>query len=93
MITGRAIQSLWMVFTHRSAIANAPGILFSGGAFFPRDKKHWNDAEAEAVLACSKLSDITNNEIIDEMRNLKITDEEFAILKVICFFMPGIIFD
>uniref|UniRef100_A0AC35G625 Uncharacterized protein n=1 Tax=Panagrolaimus sp. PS1159 TaxID=55785 RepID=A0AC35G625_9BILA len=88
MIVGRSIQSLWMVFTHRSAIANAPGILFSGGCFFPRDKNEWINIDSDAVLSCSRTSDIANNELIDEMKELKITDEEFAILKVICFFMP-----
>uniref|UniRef100_A0AC34FJH3 Uncharacterized protein n=1 Tax=Panagrolaimus sp. ES5 TaxID=591445 RepID=A0AC34FJH3_9BILA len=88
MIIGRSIQSLWMVFSHRSAIANAPGILFSGGCFFPRDKNEWIHIDSEAVLSCSRTSDIANNELIDEMKALKITDEEFAILKVICFFMP-----
>jgi hypothetical protein len=87
MIIGRSIQSLWMVFTHRSAVANAPGILFSGGCFFPRDRNEWENIDSEAVLSCSRTSDIANYELIDEMRALKISDEEFAILKVICFFM------
>jgi hypothetical protein len=88
MVIGRSIQSLWMVFTHRSAIENAPGILFSGGCFFPRDKNEWSNIDSEAVLSCSRTSDIANKELIDEMKALKITDEEFAILKVISFFMP-----
>ena len=89
MIIGRAIQSLWMVFTHRSAINNAPGILFSGGSFFPRDNSKWANADSEAVLSCSRISDIANHEIIDEMRRLEITEEEFAILRVLCFFSAG----
>jgi hypothetical protein len=88
MVIGRSIQSLWMVFTHRSAIENAPGILFSGGCFFPREKKEWINIDSDAVLSCSRTSDIANKELIDEMKALKITDEEFAILKVISFFMP-----
>ena len=83
------MQSLWAVFTHRSAINNAPGILFSAGCYFPKDRDDWSDLDPEIITSCSRISDMVNWEIIDEMKNLQITDEEFSILKVLFFFTAG----
>uniref|UniRef100_A0A914QMN8 NR LBD domain-containing protein n=1 Tax=Panagrolaimus davidi TaxID=227884 RepID=A0A914QMN8_9BILA len=86
LIAGRSMQSLWATFTHRSAGYNAPGILFPGGCYFPRDKEEWKKMDPNIIMSCSRISDMVNYEIIDEMKSLEITDEEFAILKVLCFF-------
>uniref|UniRef100_A0A914QRK1 NR LBD domain-containing protein n=1 Tax=Panagrolaimus davidi TaxID=227884 RepID=A0A914QRK1_9BILA len=86
LIIGRSMQSLWITFSHRSAIGDAPGILFTGGCYFPRDKEEWKKMDPNIIMSCSRISDMVNYEIIDEMKSLEITDEEFAILKVLCFF-------
>uniref|UniRef100_A0A914YEK5 NR LBD domain-containing protein n=1 Tax=Panagrolaimus superbus TaxID=310955 RepID=A0A914YEK5_9BILA len=86
LISGRSMQSLWTTFSHRSAVNEAPGILFTGGSYFPRDKEEWKKMDPNIIMSCSRISDMVNYEIIDEMKSLSITDEEFAILKVLCFF-------
>ncbi|KAE9549459.1 hypothetical protein FO519_007334 [Halicephalobus sp. NKZ332] len=84
---GRGMSSVWMLFTHRSAVTQAPGLVFTGGCYFPRDKRLWDQIEVEAQLAGKKLSDLANNEIIDEMRNLNISTTECALLKLLSLFM------
>ena len=81
------MASVWMLFTHRSAITQAPGLLFTGGCYFPRDKSIWDQVDIETQLAGKKVSDLANNEIIDEMRDLNISTTECALLKLLSLFM------
>lgn len=68
-------------------MANAHGILFTGGAYFPRDKRLWSELDSISKLSGQRISDIANDEIIDEMRSLQVTTTECALLKLLSFFM------
>uniref|UniRef100_A0A7E4V429 Nuclear receptor domain-containing protein n=1 Tax=Panagrellus redivivus TaxID=6233 RepID=A0A7E4V429_PANRE len=86
LIVGRSVQCIWMLFSHRSAINTTSGVVFSAGCYYPRVEENV-ELDSITKMCCERTAKLTTIEVIDEMRRLKITMAEYALLRLITLFM------
>uniref|UniRef100_A0A914EAR0 Uncharacterized protein n=1 Tax=Acrobeloides nanus TaxID=290746 RepID=A0A914EAR0_9BILA len=88
MLLSRCVSSVFLLFGHRSHKMNVPGIALGGGTYFPTNQEEWNYVDKDIVMLMANSSGIMSS-YIQQIGQLKMTDAEFALLRVISFFMIG----
>ena len=69
--------------------ANAKGVVFSGGSYFPRDEQEQDtmvDPEIKPYL--KRLTNWLYDEFVISAKKMNLTEAEYAILRLLIFFVP-----
>uniref|UniRef100_A0A914CLB5 NR LBD domain-containing protein n=1 Tax=Acrobeloides nanus TaxID=290746 RepID=A0A914CLB5_9BILA len=67
---------------------NDDEIPFGGGAYFPMDTSCWSEIDPIIVKLHGEVLHLLATNFIQEIREMKITEAEYALLRVISFFTP-----
>uniref|UniRef100_A0A914Q1P6 Uncharacterized protein n=1 Tax=Panagrolaimus davidi TaxID=227884 RepID=A0A914Q1P6_9BILA len=84
LIFARSVPCLWMMLCQRSIIYGTNGISLSGGIYFPLDEKEQAQINTTAML--KKICILLMEEFIQPAKAINLTQSEYAILRVLCFF-------
>ncbi|KAE9552012.1 hypothetical protein FO519_004775 [Halicephalobus sp. NKZ332] len=89
LIIDRTVPCIDILLAHRGLMTGAKGVVFSGGSYFPRDEKEQNtlvDPDIRPYL--KRLTNWLFDEFIVPAKKMKLTEAEYAILRVLVFFVP-----
>ncbi|KAH7729454.1 Nuclear hormone receptor [Aphelenchoides avenae] len=87
IITARAIPCSWLLMGHRSALHQVEGYACAIGEYFPTGKQQdYVDAEIRP-LSC--VCNAAHTDLIKPFQKIGVSESEYAMLRVICFFMPA----
>jgi hypothetical protein len=87
MLMYRCIPCCWMLMGHRSAVLGINGFTCGAGRYFPAGKEQAKlDPEFHSMTV---VCDAAVTDLIQPMQNIAISEAEYAMLKVLCFFMPA----
>jgi len=89
LIIDRTVPCIDVLIAHRAMTANAKGVVFSGGSYFPRDEQEQDtlvDPEIKPYL--KRLTNWLYDEFVTPAKKMNLTEAEYAILRVLIFFVP-----
>uniref|UniRef100_A0AC34GUK5 NR LBD domain-containing protein n=1 Tax=Panagrolaimus sp. ES5 TaxID=591445 RepID=A0AC34GUK5_9BILA len=86
LIFARSVPCLWMMICQRSIIYKTKGISLSGGVYFPMDEKEQTQINNNAMPFLKKICVLLMEEFIQPAKAINLTQSEYAILRVLCFF-------
>ncbi|KAE9546471.1 hypothetical protein FO519_010317, partial [Halicephalobus sp. NKZ332] len=89
LMIARSIPCVWMMVSHRSMIYNTNGISISGGTYFPKDEEERQQVDKEIYPFLKRICDWVTEEFIEPAKEMEIGEEEYALLRILCFFMPA----
>ncbi|KAI6233556.1 Nuclear receptor [Aphelenchoides fujianensis] len=93
LTAGRSMACIWAVVAQRSASAlEKKGVVLSGGVYYPIDQSVEKTIDAtlspfdsSIVKFMGNLSHFLWNDVVEQIRRLKITDAEMVLLRVLCW--------
>ncbi|TMS37816.1 hypothetical protein L596_004671 [Steinernema carpocapsae] len=88
MLIGRSIPCIWFLIGHRSLINNTDGLSLSAGTYFPADEAQQKYVDEEILTLCKSLCDLLMSDFVKPMREMKTTEAEYALIRVLSFFIP-----
>ncbi|KAI6236028.1 Nuclear hormone receptor family member nhr-62 [Aphelenchoides besseyi] len=90
MIIGRAVPCIWMILAHRSwKIKNKKCIVLSGGSYVPLDPDEMIKYNKNSICDCLiEAGQVVWDELLEPGDQIGMTEEEFALLRVIAFLNP-----
>uniref|UniRef100_A0A914ENG6 NR LBD domain-containing protein n=1 Tax=Acrobeloides nanus TaxID=290746 RepID=A0A914ENG6_9BILA len=88
LIIGRVIHFIMFTISYKSVITNTPGLLFGGNSYFPIDESEHHKLDPLAIWMFKKHVNLMKYALIDPIKELKITEAEYALLHILIIFMP-----
>ena len=89
LIIDRTVPCIDVLIAHRGMVANVKGVVFSGGSYFPRDNQEQDtmvDLEIKPYL--KRITNWLYDEFIVPAKKINLTEAEYAILRLLIFFVP-----
>uniref|UniRef100_A0AC34Q309 Ecdysone receptor n=1 Tax=Panagrolaimus sp. JU765 TaxID=591449 RepID=A0AC34Q309_9BILA len=71
---------------YRAIVTNTKGIVLSGGSYYPRDETELKRMDKKVSL---KQANWVYDEFISPARHMRLTENEYAILRVLVYLMPA----
>ena len=89
LIIDRSVPCVDILLAHRAMMANAKGVVFSGGSYFPRDEQEQDTlADPEIKPYLNRLTNWLYDEFVVPAKEINLTEAEYAILRLLVFFLP-----
>ena len=88
-MVSRGVPCIWMMVSQRSITYNTDGVSISGGTYFPKDEEERKQIDKEIYPFLKAMCDWVTDEFIEPAKKMNISEEEYALLRILCFFMPG----
>ncbi|KAI6187552.1 hypothetical protein M3Y98_00256700 [Aphelenchoides besseyi] len=89
IVIGRCVPSLWLILAHRSwKIKNKKCIVLSGGSYVPLDEEATNYEKNSICNCLIEAGRVVWDELLEPGDQIGMTEEEFALLRVIAFLNP-----
>uniref|UniRef100_A0A914Q4B2 NR LBD domain-containing protein n=1 Tax=Panagrolaimus davidi TaxID=227884 RepID=A0A914Q4B2_9BILA len=88
LMLARSIPCVWMLVGQRSMSKNNHGISLSGGAYFPTDEEEQKQIDKEILPFLKKVCTWVKEEYMEPAKAMDLSETEYAILRVLCFFVP-----
>uniref|UniRef100_A0AC34QRK2 Uncharacterized protein n=1 Tax=Panagrolaimus sp. JU765 TaxID=591449 RepID=A0AC34QRK2_9BILA len=84
----RIVPCIDILLAHRGLVMNTKGIPYSGGSYFPRDEEEQQMVDLQIRPYLKRLSDWLYDEIVIPGRQMQLSETEYALLRLLTFFIP-----
>jgi len=91
LTVGRLAPCIWNIIANRSVTFHRDGqkrILLSGGSYYPMSEKEQLSIDPSLSKFLTETCKWVYTEVVEPALQMNITEEEFSLLRVICFLTP-----
>uniref|UniRef100_A0AC34PW72 Uncharacterized protein n=1 Tax=Panagrolaimus sp. JU765 TaxID=591449 RepID=A0AC34PW72_9BILA len=88
LVIDRNVPCIDILLAYRSVINNAEGLVLSGGSYYPRKESDQRTVDIQIRPYLKRLTDTLYDEFIIPAKKMKMTEAEYALLRLLVFFLP-----
>uniref|UniRef100_A0AC34Q1C9 NR LBD domain-containing protein n=1 Tax=Panagrolaimus sp. JU765 TaxID=591449 RepID=A0AC34Q1C9_9BILA len=89
LIVDRSAPCVSVLIAYKTYITNGEGIVLSGGSYFPRDELQQEIMDPAIRPYLKRLTDILYDEFVIPATEMKMTEIEYSLLRLLVFLMPS----